>query len=148
MTEYNLGHVVGNGIESIELLSTIGLVKTYRITFTDGSTFDFEVTDGSDGQSANIVTSWSSPLSDTAVPSEKLVKNTVDGKANENHASTGTTYGVGTGSNYGHCRVVNNLTTNSYSDGQVLSAYQGKVLQDQINDLEDSIDGIEEDMLQ
>ena len=148
MTEYNLGHVVGNGIDSIELLSTVGLVKTYRITFTDGSFFDYEVTDGSDGESANIVTSWSSPLSDTAVPSEKLVKDTVDGKANENHASTGTTYGVASGSNYGHCRVVNNLTTNSYSDGFVLSAYQGKVLKDLIDSLEDSIDGIEEDMLQ
>ena len=148
MTEYNLGHVVGNGIESIILLETVGLVHTYRITFTDGSVFDFEVTDGSDGLSANIVTSWQSTPSDTSVPSEKLVKDTVDGKANENHASTGTNYGVGTSNNYGHCRVINNLTTNSYSDGQALSAYQGKLLQDQIDSLEDSINGIEEDMLQ
>jgi len=36
----------GNGIESITLLQTVGLVKTYRILFTDGDHFDFNVTDG------------------------------------------------------------------------------------------------------
>lgn len=36
----------GNGIESIELLSTSGLNKTYRITMTDETTFNFVVTDG------------------------------------------------------------------------------------------------------
>lgn len=39
----------GNGISSITLVSTVGKVKTYRITMTDGSTFDFTVTDGADG---------------------------------------------------------------------------------------------------
>ena len=39
----------GNGIESIVLYATVGLVKTYRITFTDATTFDFDVTDGADG---------------------------------------------------------------------------------------------------
>ena len=36
----------GNGIASVTLISTVGAVKTYRITFTDGNHFDFEVTDG------------------------------------------------------------------------------------------------------
>lgn len=36
----------GNGIESISILSEAGLVKTYRILYTDGNYFDFEVTDG------------------------------------------------------------------------------------------------------
>lgn len=36
----------GTGIKSIKLLSTSGLVKTYRITMTDDTTFDFVVTDG------------------------------------------------------------------------------------------------------
>lgn len=35
----------GNGIESIELTSTSGNVKTYTITFTDGDTFEFDVVD-------------------------------------------------------------------------------------------------------
>ena len=62
MTVYDLGKVVGNdgedgnGIESIELLSTSGLVKTYRINFTDGDYFDYQVTDGEDGGSTVTVT--------------------------------------------------------------------------------------------
>ena len=36
----------GNGIESVSLLSTSGLNKTYRITFTDGTHFDYVVADG------------------------------------------------------------------------------------------------------
>lgn len=36
----------GNGIASIELTSTVGLVKTYTITFTDATTATFTVTDG------------------------------------------------------------------------------------------------------
>jgi hypothetical protein len=39
----------GNGIDSITLLSTVGLEKTYRILFTDATTFDYTVTDGVDG---------------------------------------------------------------------------------------------------
>lgn len=36
----------GKGIASIEKKSTEGLVDTYTITYTDGTTFDFEVTNG------------------------------------------------------------------------------------------------------
>jgi len=39
----------GNGIDNIELISTVGRVKTYRITFTDGTHFDYDVTDGAKG---------------------------------------------------------------------------------------------------
>lgn len=31
------------------LISTVGVVKTYRWTYADGSTFDYTVTDGADG---------------------------------------------------------------------------------------------------
>lgn len=41
----------GNGIQSISLLSTVGLVKTYRITYTSGNYFDFPVADGKGIQS-------------------------------------------------------------------------------------------------
>lgn len=57
----------------------------------------------------------------------------------QNHASTATTYGVGTSTNYGHCKVVNNLTTSSASDGLALNAYQGKVLNDTITNLNNSL---------
>ncbi len=39
----------GNGISNISLISTVGLVKTYRITYTDSTTFDYTVTDGENG---------------------------------------------------------------------------------------------------
>jgi hypothetical protein len=39
----------GIGISSITLISTVGKVKTYRITYTDASTQDYTVTDGADG---------------------------------------------------------------------------------------------------
>ena len=40
----------GNGIASIAKTGTSGLVDTYTITYTDGNTFDFEVTNGQDGE--------------------------------------------------------------------------------------------------
>lgn len=39
----------GNGIANISLISTVGLQKTYRITYTDGTHFDYVVTDGAAG---------------------------------------------------------------------------------------------------
>ena len=39
----------GNGIASIAKTGTAGLVDSYRITFTDGTYFDFNVTNGQDG---------------------------------------------------------------------------------------------------
>lgn len=49
----------GNGIASITLFSTVGLVKTYRITYTNASTFDFAVTDGNTGATGNGIASIS-----------------------------------------------------------------------------------------
>lgn len=43
----------GTGIDSIELLSTSGLVKTYRINLTDNTHFDFNVSDGADGSNGS-----------------------------------------------------------------------------------------------
>ena len=53
----------------------------------------------------------------------------------KNHASSATTYGLGTTSNYGHCRVINGLADSNYADGRALSAYQGRVLKDLIDTL-------------
>ena len=49
----------GTGIASIDLISTVGLVKTYRITYTDGTTYDYQVTDGSQGTPGNGIVSIS-----------------------------------------------------------------------------------------
>jgi hypothetical protein len=84
---FNLGHIKGadgKGIQNITKTGTSGLIDTYTITYTDGSTSTFTVTNGTSG--ADIVTEWESTLSDSKVPSEKLVKNTIDNKASTNHS--------------------------------------------------------------
>lgn len=43
------GYFDGNGIESIIKTGTVGLVDTYTIFYTDGTTSVFEVTNGRDG---------------------------------------------------------------------------------------------------
>lgn len=43
----------GNGIASIEKTSTSGLVDTYTITYTDGNTTTFDITNGEDGEDGN-----------------------------------------------------------------------------------------------
>lgn len=55
------------------------------------------------------------------------------------HSSTSGTYGVGTGTKFGHNKVINNLTTASYSDGESLSAYMGKLLKDYLDALDSSM---------
>lgn len=65
----------------------------------------------------------------------KVLNDAIGEKAPTNHASSATTYGIGTTSNYGHCKLANNLTTSSYADGVALSANQGKALNDKITNL-------------
>lgn len=85
MTEFDLGKVTGDdgrGIQSVELVSTVGKEKTYRITYTDEDYYEFTVKDGEDALN-DIVTSWEQTLSDSKVPSEKLTKNTLDTKVDK-----------------------------------------------------------------
>ena len=56
-----------------------------------------------------------------------------DSRTPTSHRSTATTYGVGNESYYGHCRVVNNLTKSSHTDGYALSAYQGYLLKQSVD---------------
>jgi hypothetical protein len=60
----------------------------------------------------------------------------LSGKAPTSHASTATTYGLGTTANYGHVKTINALTQSSHQDGTALSAYQGYVLNNKITTLE------------
>lgn len=145
MTEFDLGKVVGddgeagNGIASITKTGTSGLVDTYTITFDDGSTTTFTVTNGSDA-SVTIQTSWGGTTSDSKVPSEKLTKDSLDDKVSKSSTTgllknDGTVMTSGTGSgnysagNHTHSGYVStsdiadNLTTNDSS--KVLSAKQG-----------------------
>ena len=47
----------GNGVVKVEKIKTVDLVDTYRMTFDDGSTFDYEVTNGDSslGGKINII---------------------------------------------------------------------------------------------
>ena len=49
-------------------------------------------------------------------------------KAVKDHASSATDYGVGSTSNYGHVKTVNDLDHNEFAAGEALSAYQGYLL--------------------
>lgn len=103
MTQYDLGKVVGsdgqqgakgddgNGIASITKTGTSGLVDTYTIAFTNGTSTTFTITNGSDA-TVTIVSSWSTTTSDSKVPSEKLVKEYIDGLV-----GSSITYIVGSG---------------------------------------------------
>ena len=44
----------GNGVVKVEKINTVDLVDTYRMTFDDGSTFDYEVVNGGGSGSGKI----------------------------------------------------------------------------------------------
>ena len=46
----------GNGVVKVEKIKTVDLVDTYRMTFDDGSTFDYEVTNGDSSLGGKIDT--------------------------------------------------------------------------------------------
>ena len=81
---------------------------------------------------SNMNTAISGKASASDVPSDVSdltdTNSLISGKAPINHASSSTTYGVGTTSNYGHNKVINDVTHSSFSNGESLSAYQGYVL--------------------
>lgn len=68
------------------------------------------------------------PVLDT---SESVLKRT-----QISHASSSTTYGPGTTSNYGHVKLRDDLTQTSYTAGEALSSHQGNVLAGDIGPLE------------
>ena len=85
--------------------------------------------------------------SSTTVKSKiDTLNTTISGKAPTSHASSATTYGVGTTSNYGHCMTINDLTSSSYSNGKALSAYQGYVLKNSIEELNGLISDLNSDL--
>lgn len=56
----------------------------------------------------------------------------LNGKAPKSHTNE-----LGTTADYGHVKVINGLTQSSYTNGTALSAYQGKVLKDNVNNIID-----------
>ena len=60
----------------------------------------------------------------------------------KDHASTGTGYGLGTNSLYGHVKTRNDLNAASFVSGEALSAYQGALLGKRVSDLESGVDTV------
>lgn len=73
----------GNGIQSITLLSTVGLVKTYRVTYTDNTTYDYTVTDGASTPIVQTIgASTTDVMSQKAVTDELALKEASTNKQN------------------------------------------------------------------
>ena len=65
----------GIGISKIEKISTVDLVDTYRITFTDNSTFDYEVKNGKNGADGQPGQDGFSPtITENADNTDKIYK--------------------------------------------------------------------------
>lgn len=99
---------------------------------TDKTKLDGIATGATKNTVENVLTS-DSTTNALSAKQGKALNTAISGKAPTSHASSSTTYGVGTTSNYGHCKLANNVTTSSHTDGLALSAYQGKVLNDAIS---------------
>lgn len=105
---------IGNGgtgaTTAAAALTNLGLTATAaELNVLDGITATVTELNYMDGVTSNVQTQ-------------------LNGKAPTSHASSASTYGLGTTANYGHVKTVNGLTTSSHSNGLALSAYQGYVL--------------------
>jgi len=70
----------GNGISSIAKTSTSGLVDTYTITYTNGTTTTYEVTNGEDGEVTQA------QLDEVIARQNRILANTPSGTTNTNPA--------------------------------------------------------------
>lgn len=105
-------------------------VKDLIDTYTAGTGLNL-----SNNQFSVKLNSATNSTSTTEAATPSAVKSAYDlanGKAPTSHASTGTGYGVATTANYGHTKIVQNLTTND-GNGLALGAGQGKALKAQID---------------
>lgn len=85
------------------------------------------------GKIKRAITSLISHLADTTKHITATERVTWDAKAPSSHASTGTTYGVGTSSNYGHLKITDAL--NSTATDTAASAKAVKALNDMVSGL-------------
>ena len=89
--------------------------------------FVYKPNESSDGLNMNFDLYSYDPDNNSFIKLDNLTFNP-NNFAPKSHATSSTTYGIGTESNYGHTKIVNNLNQVSYIDGAALSAYQGYVL--------------------
>ena len=67
----------------------------------------------------------------------RVINTALDVKAPISHASTAGTHGLGSTSEYGHVKTINDLAQSIHQDGTALSAYQGNVLKGFIDEIHD-----------
>lgn len=124
-----------NDSDFIETSSTSGLIKNDgSVDTTAYSTFDGDYDSLTNKPS---IPSKTSELTNDGDGTNVFVKNNdsrlSDSRTPTSHRASATTYGVGNASYYGHCRVINNLTKSSHTDGYALSAYQGYILKQDVD---------------
>ena len=83
----------GNGISSITKTGSSGLIDTYTITFTDGTSTTFNVTNGKDGSGADIDVDSALSTTSTNPVQNKVVTTALSGKANTADLATVATSG-------------------------------------------------------
>lgn len=116
---------------NVSLVAGSGLYTTYQ---------EFEELRTSVG----VLTSLTTGIKTSIVSAINWMVEQLNLKAPKSHASTGTTYGIGTEASYGHAKTINNLVATQYKDGEALSAYQGKVLKDGVDTLNRDIDYLDQ----
>ena len=130
----------GNGIQSIALTGTSGNVDTYTITYTDGTTYTFDVTNGTNGGSiAQVNADWNATsgvaeiLNKPTIPDISGLQHQIDSLQNLLGTIAENTFICGTskakdydGNEYStvmignQCWMKENLRTRHFSDGTVI----------------------------
>lgn len=77
------------GISSIEKTSTAGLVDTYTITYSDGTSSTFSITNGAPGETPAITATASADATSSSSPSVTVTKTGTDAAPNFNFAFFG-----------------------------------------------------------
>jgi len=83
----------GNGISSIVKTGSSGLIDTYTITFTDGTSTTFNVTNGKDGSGADIDVDSALSTTSTNPVQNKVITTALDSKANTSSLASVATSG-------------------------------------------------------
>ena len=127
-----LDTIVGNltGADIIKVVTTLPTASASTMNalylLSSNSQYDIYITIENSGSYA-----WEK-LDDDVLSDLSIAWSDVTGKPSSftptSHSSSSTTYGVGTSSNYGHNKVIDNLNQSANQNGYSLSAHQGYVL--------------------
>lgn len=128
----SIDNIVGNltGADIIKVVTALPTASASTMNalylLSSNSQYDIYITVESSGSYA-----WEK-LDDDVLSDLSIAWSDVTGKPSSftptSHSSTATTYGVGTSSNYGHNKIIDNLNQSTNQNGYSLSAHQGYVL--------------------